>query len=244
LFDTPGVVVSAPDIPGEGLDLAKDGYGGVVVVWGQSGDVYAQRVDANGLVQWTSDGVPVAGSADDEGNPKVTYYSDVNGYVVTWQNATHNIRRNIPGGISFPLIGTSTDLTFTDENPNMTVGANYKVAAVDDNGNEGPYTPIFFVSPDPTGVMGDTPPHALRLHNPSPNPFAGSTSFGVGVPRDADDVAGRRVRREVRKAMTAGWHTLSFDGVDGSHKPLASGVYFYRVTMGTEQVTRKVVIAR
>jgi len=45
------------------LDMVPDGSGGVIVVWSDTrtggGDLYAQRFDAGGHAQWTTDGVPV-----------------------------------------------------------------------------------------------------------------------------------------------------------------------------------------
>ena len=48
--------------------IAPDGAGGAIVAWqdsrGENVDVYAQRVDADGLPLWTTGGVPVSTAAD------------------------------------------------------------------------------------------------------------------------------------------------------------------------------------
>jgi serine protease AprX len=83
-----------------------------------------------------------------------------------------------------------------------------------------------------------------------PNPFTASTTLRVGLPRaseveiDVFDVAGRRVRSERTPTLAAGWREISFDARGASGKPLASGVYFYRVTAAGATVTKKMVIAR
>ncbi len=50
----------------------SDGDGGAVSIWvdGRSGsaDIYAQRTNSDGVVQWTTDGLPVASGLGDQGN--------------------------------------------------------------------------------------------------------------------------------------------------------------------------------
>ena len=42
----------------------------------------------------------------------------------------------------------------------------------------------------------------------------------------------------------AGWHRIPFSGVDDGGRPLARGVYFYRVTANGTTASHKLVIAR
>jgi hypothetical protein len=55
--------------------IASDGVGGAIVAWndGRSGnsDVYAQRINVAGAVQWTADGVGVSSLPGDQGNTVV-----------------------------------------------------------------------------------------------------------------------------------------------------------------------------
>ncbi|MCI0451967.1 MAG: T9SS type A sorting domain-containing protein, partial [Candidatus Latescibacteria bacterium] len=102
-----------------------------------------------------------------------------------------------------------------------------------------------------TTNVGNTPPiTALTVLQNHPNPFAGSTDLDIGLPTRGDvsiqiyDVAGRVVREEMRRGQSAGWSRLTWDGRGGDGKPLASGVYFYRVGAAGQTVTRKMVIAR
>ena len=60
---------------------------------------------------------------------------------------------------------------------------------------------------------------------------------------DVYDVAGRLVRTMERHAK-AGWQQINFDGRDGNARPLASGVYFYKVTAGGETRTHKMTLVR
>jgi hypothetical protein len=128
--------------------------------------------------------------------------------------------------------------------------AHYLVTAVDIHGNESMPSNTVAVF-DATGVGGDTPPiSSLTVLANHPNPFTGSTQFRIGLPVDGDvsveiyDVAGRRVNALAVKGASAGWRTVPFSGDDDNGKPLASGVYFYRVTAAGKTVTNKMVIAR
>ncbi len=68
-------------------EIASDGSGGAIVAWNdpRSGDIdiYAQRVDALGAVQWTADGVALAVVALDQVLPHIAA-DGVGGAIVTW----------------------------------------------------------------------------------------------------------------------------------------------------------------
>jgi hypothetical protein len=99
--------------------------------------------------------------------------------------------------------------------------------------------------------VGDTPAlSTLTVLQNRPNPFAASTELEIGLPESGDvsiqiyDVAGRAVREEKLPGRQAGWQRVTLDGRGGDGRPLASGVYFCRVTANGATVTRKLVIAR
>jgi hypothetical protein len=80
-----------------------------------------------------------------------------------------------------------------------------------------------------------------------PNPFSTNTLIRFGLPRaglihaDAYDVSGRLVARIARGEYEAGYHQVAWSNGDGSVKP---GVYFVRLTMGSEAATHRVVIMK
>ncbi len=149
-------------------------------------------------------------------------------------------------GASDVVVGTTS---YTDVGVPQTA-LYYRVYAVDVNGNAGALSNQ--VTIDAATPVGDTPglPTSLALLQNSPNPFSGSTRLRIGLPAEADvrldvfDVAGRRVLAREIGRLNAGWRDLAFDGRDERGQPLASGVYFYRVTAGRETMTHKMVIGR
>jgi len=101
-------------------------------------------------------------------------------------------------------------------------------------------------------------PARLALYPSAPNPFRASTAIRFLVPagKSGSLLAGRRVRltvhdvtgRAIRTLMdgtcTPGSYTRMWDGQDDRGSRLASGVYFYRLEMEGEALTRKVLLIR
>ncbi len=81
--------------------MVSDGLGGAVVVWYDnrsnpgsylSSDIYAQRIDANGAVQWAADGVPVCTATGYQGEPHVVQ-DGAGGFVIVWTDARSGATR-------------------------------------------------------------------------------------------------------------------------------------------------------
>ncbi len=69
--------------------IVSDGSGGAIITWqdGRSGnvDIYAQRINASGAVQWTADGVAISTASNNQLIP--TIVSDGSGgAIITWQD--------------------------------------------------------------------------------------------------------------------------------------------------------------
>jgi len=58
------------------------------------------------------------------------------------------------------------------------------------------------------------------------------------------DVTGRRVRLLVDERREAGTHRVEWDGRDSFGRPVANGVYFFRLTAAGEVLTAKAVRLR
>ena len=58
------------------------------------------------------------------------------------------------------------------------------------------------------------------------------------------DTGGRLVRRLVDDFLAAGGEGIAWDGHDGAGAQVAAGVYFYRLELSGEVLTRKIVLAR
>ncbi|MEW6686692.1 MAG: hypothetical protein AB1393_10890 [Candidatus Edwardsbacteria bacterium] len=73
-----------------GVTIVSDGGSGAITAWidGRSGtadDIYAQRVNAGGITQWTLDGVAICTAAGNQSNP--TIVSDgAGGAIIAWHD--------------------------------------------------------------------------------------------------------------------------------------------------------------
>ncbi len=81
-------ICSLADIQ-EYVRAVSDGVGGAIIAWqdarfGSSDmDIYAQRIDASGTVQWTGNGISVCGESDFQGAPSLTG-DDSGGALIAW----------------------------------------------------------------------------------------------------------------------------------------------------------------
>jgi hypothetical protein len=95
-----------------------------------------------------------------------------------------------------------------------------------------------------------SPPAVNRLSPNAPNPFQHGTSLAFDVAEPSPvrlrvfDVSGRQVSVLVNGPFSPGRYEVSWSGVDESGRPLASGVYFYRLEIGAWSQTRKMLKVR
>ncbi len=101
-----------------------------------------------------------------------------------------------------------------------------------------------------TGVEGDDAPGATfaRLEQNVPNPFNPTTEIRYTVPAGGGavslqvfDVAGRLVSTLVDERQAGGRRAATWSGRDDGGRPVASGIYFYRLTVPGFVETRKMV---
>ncbi len=93
-------------------------------------------------------------------------------------------------------------------------------------------------------------PKTFFISQNYPNPFIGSTEIEYGLPKDANvnisiyNILGQKVASLVDENKNAGYHTVRWNGKDKSGKKLASGVYFYRLEIGNQIMTKKMYLIR
>jgi putative cofactor-binding repeat protein len=95
-----------------------------------------------------------------------------------------------------------------------------------------------------------TPVLPLSLYQNFPNPFNPSTTISYYLPQDSPvtlavyDVSGRRVADLIAKLEKKGRHSVTWNAKDEAGSSLASGMYFYRLTVGKETISKKMVLLR
>ena len=83
-----------------------------------------------------------------------------------------------------------------------------------------------------------------------PNPFNPETTISFILPEQGYvlvkifDVMGREIRTITDKKMSAGRHTVRWDGKNHTGQYVASGIYFYRIKFKNQVLNRKIMLVR
>ncbi|HNQ42975.1 MAG TPA: choice-of-anchor J domain-containing protein, partial [Candidatus Cloacimonadota bacterium] len=83
-----------------------------------------------------------------------------------------------------------------------------------------------------------------------PNPFNPETTIAYSVPKNGVtslkvyNTKGQLVRNLVNSDLTAGMHSVVWNGTDEKGKAVPSGVYFYRVENAGKAVTKKMLLSK
>jgi glucose/arabinose dehydrogenase len=103
----------------------------------------------------------------------------------------------------------------------------------------------------PTCVLGVTPgvDHVAELSlRSTPNPFRVATNIDFEMPREGRttlevfDLGGRLVKRLLGGRLSAGPHSVRWDGTGESGQPTAAGVYLARLDVAGVRATRRIVL--
>jgi hypothetical protein len=128
------------------------------------------------------------------------------------------------------LIAELTQTVYEDPNPQ---DLNYKLSAVDVNGNEG--VPAVLLSLQIAGAPHEPVGVPFVLGLATPNPFRRHTRLTIYVGRSTVihggvfDAHGRLVRKLGDLSYPAGRHTVTWDGRDDRGRPAPGGLYYVKV---------------
>jgi hypothetical protein len=245
--------------------IVSDGAGGAIATWGDfrsgNADIYAQRVNAAGVPQWTADGVAVCRAGNYQYNPKIV--SDgAGGGIVTWFDArsgsSYRIyaqRVNAAGVPQWTVGGVALSTTAnTQLDPTIVSdGAGGAIVTWQDLRKD--YGDIYAQNINSDGTLGggvvSTPPlsvtEGFTLSNVEPNPSVGEVrvifSLLDGTPATLElyDLTGRRIESLSVGSLGAGAHVMSLNPRVLSLPP---GVYCVRLAQGNHRAFRRVAIVR
>ncbi len=98
--------------------------------------------------------------------------------------------------------------------------------------------------------MDDLLPDKYFLEQNFPNPFNPLTSIGFSIPKPSHvyltvyNILGQTVTVLVDEHLEAGHHVRTWDASDDNGRPVASGIYFYRLEAGDYILSRKMVLLK
>ena len=161
---------------------------------------------------------------------------------VSWHHTTDFL-----GGVSDPHCDTA-EQSIVNATFNQIAAAIEWIYEVD-------YDQIATLCEDPCGTtVVDVNPIGgsarTMLFQNSPNPFNPHTSIRFQLANSGPaelavfDVAGRKVRTLVKGNLDAGDHNVTWDGMDESGRPLASGVYWTQLTADGHTYNKKATVLR
>jgi hypothetical protein len=96
--------------------------------------------------------------------------------------------------------------------------------------------------------IGETTPNLA--FNSLPNPFNNSTSFRFTIPAELEtslkiyDVSGQHVKTLMEGEQSAGSYNLSWDSRSDAGTRVPSGIYFAKLSVGSEEATHKLTLIR
>jgi len=113
--------------------LCSDGDNGAIIVWWDhrtdAGDIYAQRIDKNGIVQWSSNGVPICVIQNKQSAPSIIS-DDKGGAIITWDDERTG---TYSGNIYAQRINSIGQVQWLANGSPVKVGAAYTPKIVTDN---------------------------------------------------------------------------------------------------------------
>lgn len=101
-----------------------------------------------------------------------------------------------------------------------------------------------------TAIEDESPVLADQLFQNYPNPFNPVTTIRYSVAKQSPveltiyNVRGQKVRRLVSETKSPGRYTVNWDGTSDQGTRVASGVYFYKIQIGTFSTVKKMVVLK
>lgn len=245
--------------------IVSDGAGGAMMTWedfrtGITSDIYAQRVDATGVVAtgWNVNGVTVCVSAENQSNARIISDSS-HGAIITWvdkrdsssnRNTFDIYASRITENFALPWAANGVPISTADStqtNPSaVSDGSGGAIIAWQDK-RSGNYD-IYAARVYPGGTtavetIGSTPAQFTLSQN-YPNPFNPSTTIRFSIPQSGRvslkvfDVLGREVATLVNEEKAAGSFSVRWDATTAG-----SGTYFARLeSNGKSQMTKMLLM--
>jgi hypothetical protein len=231
LWTTNGAAICATSNDQDNPRIVSDGSGGAIIVWrdlrGGSSDIYAQRISASGLVQWTANGVAICTASYGQEYHAVTTDA-AGGAIIVWadQRGEFDIyaqRISASGSVLWPSNGVMVSgAAATQNNPRIASdGSGGAIIAWDDE--RGASQDIYAQRVDPYGTMLWDPDGIAICSNSSPQAIPDVTPDSAGgavvVWLDLRDSKTTYYAQRVTPSGIARWTANGIPVFTGSHNP-------------------------
>jgi hypothetical protein len=217
-------------------------------------DIYAQKLDKNGVPQWTENGILVSDKKTYIPTPDIIINN--NNVYVSWQD----MRQGGSGLYVQKILSDSTLAWGTDAvhisksfyPPGLIPGENGPIIVFENSVSAtGPN--IYAKHANSDGSLGEVTavtdgtvfPVKFNLNQNYPNPFNPATTISWEIPEQAFislkiyDILGKEVASLVSEEKAAGQYSILFNTAG-----LSSGIYFYKIIAGRFSDVRKMTILK
>lgn len=242
--------------------IVSDGVGGAVMSWtdyrtGTTADIYAQRVNSTGAVQWTATGVIICTAAGDQIKSQICSDGS-SGAFITWEdhrnvgNAEIYAQRIASNAaINWAATGFAICTAPNDQlNPMIVSNGSLGAIVVWQDYRSGNNFDIYEMGFNTTGLIaieniGTMFPREFTLSQNYPNPFNPVTVINYQLPKASNvklsiyDALGQNVNILVNESQNAGNHQIQWDA-----RAFPSGVYFYRLEAGSFVSSKKMILIK
>ena len=93
-------------------------------------------------------------------------------------------------------------------------------------------------------------PLSFQVYQNYPNPFNPSTNISYDLPENSFvsisifDMLGRTIKEHLFEKVSAGRHSINWNGLDNNGSPVSAGVYFYSVQTKNNFETKKMILLK
>ena len=242
--------------------IVSDGLGGAIISWtdyrtGTTADIYAQRVNTSGTVQWTTTGVIICTSAGDQIKSQLVSDGN-NGAYITWEDHRNAGNSDIyaqriasNAAINWTATGFAICTMGNDQlNPMIVSNGNLGAIVVWQDYRSGNNFDIYETGFNTTGLVaiekgGTMNPVEFTLSQNYPNPFNPVTVINYQLPKSGNvklsiyDALGQKVDVLVNESQNAGNHKIEWNA-----SAFPSGVYFYCMEAGSFVSNKKMILIK
>ncbi len=242
--------------------IVSDGLGGAIMSWsdkrtGITSDIYAQRVNSTGAVQWTATGVIICTASGDQIKSQLVSDGN-NGAYIVWEDHRNAGNADIyaqriasNAALNWAATGFEICAVGNDQlKPKLVSNGNQGAIVVWQDFRSGTNFDIYNTGFDVNGLVGVhnggvTTAVDFTLSQNYPNPFNPSTKINYTIPQNAVvklsiyDALGHVVNVLVNQSQNAG----SYD-IEWNASAFATGVYFYKLEAGSFTSSKQMLLVK
>ncbi|MFA7359838.1 MAG: T9SS type A sorting domain-containing protein [Candidatus Kapaibacterium sp.] len=245
--------------------IVSDGLGGGIISWTDyrtgvapgTADIYAQRVNTSGTVQWTTTGIIICTAAGDQINSQLVSDGN-NGAYIVWED--HRNAGN--ADIYAQRIASNAVITWTANGfgictelndqlkPGIVSNGNLGAIVVWQDYRSGNNYDIYMNGFNTGGIITEignetTTPLSFSLSQNFPNPFNPVTKINYQLPMSGlvrlsiFNMLGQKIGELINETQSAGNYSVDWNATE-----FPSGTYIYRLESGSFVDVKKMILLK